>query len=84
MIEMYGLKIADLGIIKENALIISDLHLGYEEAMEQKGILLPRTLFDLQKKRLDKPIKLSRLGKGWHNGCMFKGRGFGIMEMKKR
>ncbi|HIH39018.1 TPA: metallophosphoesterase [Candidatus Woesearchaeota archaeon] len=53
MIEMYGLKIADLGIIKENALIISDLHLGYEEAMEQKGILLPRTLFDLQKKRLE-------------------------------
>lgn len=39
-----GIQIINLGLyIKKNkTLIISDIHLGYENAMEVKGILLPR------------------------------------------
>ena len=39
-----GIKIKDLALwLKEfQALIISDLHLGYEEYLQQKGILIPK------------------------------------------
>lgn len=35
------------------ALIISDLHLGYEESMQKRGVLVPKTMFKLILKRLD-------------------------------
>ncbi len=43
-----GIKIVDLGLFieKHKILIISDLHLGYEEFLNKKGVLIPR--FQLQ------------------------------------
>ena len=38
---------------KIKTLIIADLHLGYEESMHKKGVLVPRTQFKLMLKRLD-------------------------------
>jgi len=35
------------------ALIISDLHLGYEESLQKRGVLVPKTMFKRIIKRLD-------------------------------
>ncbi|MBI2665881.1 metallophosphoesterase [Candidatus Woesearchaeota archaeon] len=42
-----GINIIDraLWLDKEKVLIINDLHLGYEEAMQKKGVLLPKYQF---------------------------------------
>lgn len=39
-----GIKIIDLGlwVKKEKILIVSDFHLGYEEMLKERGVLLPR------------------------------------------
>ena len=37
-----GLKIIDLALLYKGTLILGDLQLGYEEAMESRGLLLPR------------------------------------------
>lgn len=37
-----GIKIVDLGLLAERTLIIADVHIGYEEALNKQGILLPR------------------------------------------
>src|SRR3989344_6165338 len=43
-----NIEIIDLALylIKEKALIISDLHIGLEESLNKKGILIPRFQFD--------------------------------------
>lgn len=50
-----GIKIAGLGLYleKEKALVISDLHIGQEEALNKEGILVPR----FQLKRLLDELK---------------------------
>ncbi len=42
-----GIRIIDLALYleKHNALVIGDVHLGYEEAMNRQGVLLPRFQF---------------------------------------
>lgn len=42
-----GIAIADLALylVKENILIVGDVHLGYEEAMRRQGVFLPRFQF---------------------------------------
>jgi putative SbcD/Mre11-related phosphoesterase len=37
---------------KEKVLIIADLHIGYEEALNKEGILVPRTMFGEMKKEI--------------------------------
>src|SRR3989344_3804218 len=42
-----GIKILDLCLYvkKSKTLIVADLHLGYEESLNKKGILIPRSQF---------------------------------------
>jgi putative SbcD/Mre11-related phosphoesterase len=40
--NIYGAKILDLSLEVEDHLIISDLHLGYEEALNYQGIMIPK------------------------------------------
>jgi len=39
---IYNAKIADLGLIIQDCLIISDIHIGYEGALNREGIMVPR------------------------------------------
>ncbi|MDP3727920.1 MAG: metallophosphoesterase [bacterium] len=54
-----NIKIRDLGLylIKEKTLIISDIHIGFEEALNRQGVLIPRVylreFFERLKKMLD-------------------------------
>ena len=57
MVQIHpGLEIIDLGLylVKENIIIFSDFHLGYEEAMARSGVLLPRYQFKDTEERLKK------------------------------
>ena len=40
--NIYGAKILDLALEIEDYLVISDLHLGYEEALNYQGIMVPK------------------------------------------
>ncbi|MFH0869107.1 MAG: metallophosphoesterase [archaeon] len=53
-----GIKIADLGIYieKEKTLILSDFHMGYEEALSKQGVFIPRHQFSDTTKRLERMI----------------------------
>ena len=42
---------------KQKILIIADIHIGYEEALNKQGILVPRTSFKDIVKRFEKIIK---------------------------
>ncbi|MBW2998363.1 metallophosphoesterase [Candidatus Woesearchaeota archaeon] len=46
------IEFKDLGIFVNDTLIISDLHIGYEAYLNRKGILVPRTMFEKQKKKI--------------------------------
>ncbi len=54
-LEVLGLA---LWLKREKVLIISDLHLGYEEYLHQKGVLLPRTQARLIKEELQKLFQI--------------------------
>lgn len=47
MLIHQNIEIRDLGLylVKEKTLIISDIHIGYEEALNRQGILVPRVYF---------------------------------------
>ncbi len=50
-----NIQVRDLGLylMKEKVLIIGDLHVGYEAAMQRKGVLVPEFHFkDLEKRLL--------------------------------
>ena len=49
-----GIESADMGIYFDNILVISDIHIGYEEALNKQGYLVPRFGFSEIIKRLDK------------------------------
>ena len=50
--EIHGLKLIDLAILYKKTLIICDVHIGYEEALNKQGLLLPRIHFKEQVKRM--------------------------------
>jgi len=54
-----GIEIIDLGLyIKEyKTLVISDVHLGYEESLSQKGVLIPRVQYKDTVERVTKVLK---------------------------
>jgi uncharacterized protein len=58
-----GVEIVSLALLfkKEKALVIGDLHLGQEEALNNSGVMLPRTNFDRLIKELKKVF--SKIGK---------------------
>ena len=49
-----GVEALDLALKVDSCLIISDVHIGYEEALNRQGILIPRFQFPEIIKRLDK------------------------------
>ncbi|MBI2136668.1 metallophosphoesterase [Candidatus Woesearchaeota archaeon] len=55
------LQIIDLCIYlkKHNAIVISDVHIGYEEALNKQGILIPRLQFQQTMKRIENIINLT-------------------------
>ncbi len=58
--EIYpGIDIRDLGLylVKEKALIISDIHIGWEEALNKQGIMVPRVAFEDLVKRVKMMLK---------------------------
>ncbi|UTB31980.1 MAG: metallophosphoesterase [Methanobacterium sp. ERen5] len=54
---IYNAKIADLGLIIDDHLIISDIHIGYEGALNREGIMVPRFQY---KKILERIIEIIR------------------------
>ena len=53
---MQGIEIIDLGLLLKNEkiLVLSDFHIGYEEALNKQGILVPKFQFNDIIKRLTK------------------------------
>ena len=54
-----GIEIMDLCLYfkKEKALVLADIHMGYEEALNKQGILVPRFQYAETIKRLEKLLK---------------------------
>jgi uncharacterized protein len=51
--NIYGAKIRDLALEIEDYLVISDLHLGYEEALNFQGIMIPKFQYPKIIKRME-------------------------------
>jgi hypothetical protein len=51
------IKFIGLGIVIDETLIISDVHIGYEETLNKQGILVPRVYFKEQLLMLKKLLK---------------------------
>lgn len=51
--EKYGASIVDLALKVEDYLVISDLHLGYEQSLNADGIMIPRFQYPLIIERLE-------------------------------
>ena len=51
-----GIRIKDLCLIIGKTLVIPDIHMGYEEALNKQGFMLPRAQFDATMKRLERII----------------------------
>ena len=62
---MNNIKIIDLALCleKEKILVIADMHIGYEEALNKQGILIPRFQFKEIIKRLEKILKNTKINK---------------------
>ncbi len=57
--QIYGAKIMDLALIVDNYMVISDLHLGYEQSLNADGIMVPKFQYPLIKARMEEIIKRS-------------------------
>ena len=47
-----NIEMVDLALLIDSILVISDVHIGYEEALNKQGILVPRLQFDEIVKRM--------------------------------
>lgn len=63
-----GIELVDLGIYlsKSNILVIADTHIGYEEAINKEGILIPRTQFKELLERLFNIIERIKIERKVH------------------
>jgi len=54
-----GIQIRDLALylLREKTLVMADLHIGFEEALNKQGILIPRVHFTEMMKRIEKFCK---------------------------
>ncbi len=61
-----GIQIVDLALYlkRENILIISDTHIGYEESLNRQGVLIPRFQFKETIKRLNKVFEALSVNRG--------------------
>ncbi len=66
--EIYGAKIIDSALQIEDYLIISDLHLGYEYALNKEGLMIPRFQYKKIISRLKEIIDESDASKIIVNG----------------
>ena len=57
--QIYGARIMDLALILNDYLIISDLHLGYEQSLNAEGIMVPKFQYPLIKARMEEIIQRS-------------------------
>ena len=48
------IEIVDLAIYFDSTLVIADVHIGYEEALNKQGILVPRLQFEEMVKRMER------------------------------
>jgi len=48
-----SMEIVDLGLYFDSALVIADVHIGYEEALNKQGVLVPRLQFEEIVKRME-------------------------------
>ncbi len=53
---------------KENTIVFGDVHMGYEEALNKQGILIPRTQYSLTAKRLEEFFEGKKFDKIVING----------------
>ncbi len=53
------IRIQDLALFYKDVLILSDLHIGYEEALNKQGILIPRLTFQQLYKKISELLKLN-------------------------
>ena len=53
-----NIEIVDLALYFDSTLVIADVHIGYEEALNKQGILVPRLQFDEMLKRMKKIFAL--------------------------
>src|SRR3989338_11560949 len=66
-----GIEIIGLALYFNSTLVIADIHLGYEEVLNKKGILVPRTQFEEMAKRVEsifKQLKGKRIDRILVNG----------------
>ena len=49
-----GIELIDLAIYTHKTLIVTDFHIGYEEALNKQGLMVPRFQFQEIMKRLEK------------------------------
>ena len=47
-----NIQIIDLSLLVKNVLILTDFHMGYEEALNKRGVLMPRFQFKDTMERL--------------------------------
>jgi len=80
------IEIIELGLFFDETLVISDVHIGYEESINRQGIMLPRQQFEDIIKRLErifKKLEKRRIGTIVVNGDL-KDQFGGISEQEWR
>ena len=65
---IYNAEIEDLGLLLGETLIISDLHIGYEQSLNHEGIMVPRFQYKKIIDRLEEIIRRSSLKRVVING----------------
>ena len=53
-----NIEIVDLALYFDSTLVIADVHIGYEEALNKQGILVPRLQFEEMAKRMGSIFKV--------------------------
>ena len=53
-------EFVDVGLVFGKTLVIADLHIGYEEALNKQGVLVPRRQFELTVERLKKLLEKTK------------------------
>jgi uncharacterized protein len=66
--SIYNAEITDLGLLIDRTLIISDLHIGYEQALNRQGVMVPRFQYKKILERLQEIIKKFNIGRIVVNG----------------
>ena len=52
-----NIKIVDLALFFDSTIVIADVHIGYEEALNKQGVLVPRLQFEDMARKIEKILK---------------------------